>query len=589
MWLRKLVVGCALALGASGCGAPAHAAVGDFLVEVDAPGAGLVVPNDETSIELEGRAKIVGGVRNLDLFLVLDTSKSLKESDPENHRATGAIGLVRSLSWTDARIGIVDFDKKARLVSPLTKDREATIAAIRTLDQDGSSDVMRGIATALRGFEEGGREGSTRLMILFTDGRLRRKDVKSALDDAKQQGVSVSTVAIGSTVKGSAMMRRLAKGAGGSFVAVSDPKSLPDAFLSLRTTGVQEIVITSNGSSVIPRLAGEKFSASVPLEPGENRILVRGTSIDGRALERSVTVTVRSPGCGELVLRAEHEGKPAISISNRAVELVVDASGSMWGAMDDRTKIQIAKQILNDALEWLPSDLSLSLRAYGHLYDRREQNCEDTELLVAPGTGNRPAIRSAIRRLKPQGQTPLGYSLAQVAADFGDFQGERAVVLVTDGLESCGGDAPAEARALQAGAPLPVHVIGFGLEGKSDDELEGLRAIAEASGGRFLTAGSATELRQALGTTIGTPFTVLRDDEPIARGTLGSDDRVLLPAGEYRVDLESAPPYSMRLQIGNEQKLTVVLQRANEEIAQAATRAPLEYTSCDEPAAPTAP
>ena len=73
-----------------------------------------------------------------------------------------------------------------------------------------------------------------------------------------------------------------------------------------------------------------------------------------------------------------------------------------------------------------------------------------------------------------------------------------AVVLVTDGIESCGGDPAASAGALQGEGRFPVHVIGFGLSGAENADLDSLRAIADASGGRFITAGNARELRDAL-------------------------------------------------------------------------------------------
>jgi hypothetical protein len=417
-------------------------------------------------------------------------------------------------------------------------------------------------------------------MLLFTYGRTKQKSALEALDEARQQGVLINTLLLGSDEKGTEILREIAEGSGGLFVAVRDPASLPDAFSSLRS-GVQHIEFRVNDSEPIsPRLAGETFAAEVPLTLGENRISLKARSIDGREQEDVILVTVRSPGCAELDVQAERDGRPALSLSNRAVEIVVDASGSMWGQMDGRTKIEIAKEILDDALEWLPPDLNLSLRAYGHRYDRKAQNCEDSELLVPPGSGNRGEIRKAIRGLQPKGQTPLGYSLAQVSDDFGDFEGERAVVLVTDGIESCGGDAPGEARELQARDAIQVHVIGFGLAGRADEDLASLRAIAEASGGRYVSAGSAAELRQALSTTVGTPYRLSREGTPVARGTLGSDERILLPAGDYRLELDSTPPVAMPVSLVSEEALTLVLRREGAEVLHTLTSEPTEYVLC---------
>lgn len=581
--LPKLVAACALA-GVVGA-APGRADLGqsDLQIEIQQPAPGLVVPDQQRSLEVRGSASIPAGAGMLDLFLVMDTSKSLRRTDPEDHRIAGAIGLVKLLLWTNTNIGVVDFDKRAELVSPLTGDRTVVMKAIRGLDRDGKTDLARGIRTALEGFRQGARPGALRLMLVFTDGRSSQPEVREAMRESRAQGVSISTLMLGSDESGESMLREVADFTGGTFVVVRDPAELPEAFRSLRT-GVQSVSLrVGDGEPIAAELAGTGFRAELPLQSGENRIVVRATAVDGRERELERTVTVRPPGCGELLVRAERQGRPALSVSDRAVEIVVDASGSMWGRMGGRTKIEIARQILDDALDGLPPDLRLSLRAYGHQRDRRENDCEDTELLVAPGTDNRDEIRTAIGELEPKGQTPLGYALSQVGADFGGFEGERAVVLVTDGLESCGGDAPAEARSLQQGGRVPVHVIGFGLAGEADEDLASLRAIADASGGRFLRAGSADELRRALGTTVGTPFRIRHGDDTVASGTLGAEEAIRLPPGQYRLLLDSTPRRELALRVPAEERTTLVLSRDDDALAQRSSGIPIDYLSCELP------
>ena len=95
---------------------------------------------------------------------------------------------------------------------------------------------------------------------------------------------------------------------------------------------------------------------------GENRILATATANDGRVADAAVPVTLRPPGCSELQVKALRDGSPALSVSDRAVELVVDASGSMWAQLGGRSKMSVAQEILEDALDWMPGDLSLALR-----------------------------------------------------------------------------------------------------------------------------------------------------------------------------------------------------------------------------------
>jgi Mg-chelatase subunit ChlD len=326
---------------------------------------------------------------------------------------------------------------------------------------------------------------------------------------------------------------------------------------------------------------GGAFSATVPLAVGENRVVATATTLDGRQREDAVTVTVREPGCAELEVAAERNGAPALSISDRAVEVVFDASGSMWGRMQERPKIEIAKQTLAEALGVLPDDLSLALRVYGHQHAREERNCEDSELMVPTGSGNHERIREAIAGFRPRGQTPLAHSLRQVAGDLRGFSGERSVVLVTDGIESCGGDPVAAARALRQNEGIAVHVIGFGIGGASDENVASLRAIADASGGRFFTAGSAQELRDALAVSVGTPFAVYRDEVPVARGALGGRERIRLPEGAYEVRLESNPPRRVPVELRSEEHLSLVITRQRDDVSARARRRETDWMACE--------
>jgi Mg-chelatase subunit ChlD len=687
--MKRLLVRVLPALLLAGVASVAFAQRGELRVEIHKPLPGSLLTSPESPIDVEGGASIFGGVKYLDLFLVLDTSKSLLRTDPKDYRSRGAIGLVKSLpAKSDIRIGVVDFDRNAELIAPLTANRATVVSALRGLDRTGSTDLAAGIRAALEGFEKGARSDSTRVMLLFTDGKSDEKKAREAMQEARRRGVAIHALLLGSSGKGTQILQGIAEGTGGSFVRVTNPAKLPEAFLDLRTTGVDRVTLRVNDSAPIPAwLTGGTFGGRVPLRVGENRIVATATSLDGetreaavtvvvsdsvsvsidapldgtlytnhqtevavegtaslfaglapelfasrsdhgiervllrvddsppfattldggrfsgrvllhrgenrvlatatardgRVADAAITVTVQPPGCAELQVQAMRGGRPALSLSDRAVEIVLDASNSMWGQLGGTAKMSIAKEILEDALDWLPDDLMVALRVYGHQHRRELRNCQDSKLLVPFAAGNRQQIRAAISGFKPRGQTPLGYSLQQVTADFGTFQGERAVVLVTDGIESCGGDPVAAARALQENGSFPVHVIGFGLGSGEDEDQRSLRAIAEASGGKFLTARSAEELREALSVSVGTAFRVSRGGLTVAEGTLGANETIRLPAGDYLVRIDSAPPRELPARLAAEENLKLVLERSGETLSRAEQRRPAEYWVCDEP------
>ena len=84
--------------------------------------------------------------------------------------------------------------------------------------------------------------------------------------------------------------------------------------------------------------------------------------------------------------------------------IILDASGSMWGQIDGKPKLEIARETLHNVLKSIPSDLELGFMAYGH---REKGNCADIELIVPPSAGTAGAINIAADNLKFLGKTPL--------------------------------------------------------------------------------------------------------------------------------------------------------------------------------------
>src|SRR3990167_7660594 len=81
------------------------------------------------------------------------------------------------------------------------------------------------------------------------------------------------------------------------------------------------------------------------------------------------------------------------------VILVLDASGSMWGKVEGKTKIEIARETIAGLMkDWDPA-IELGLMAYGH---RREGDCKDIELLVPVSKNDPPRLVRTVHAIQPQ-------------------------------------------------------------------------------------------------------------------------------------------------------------------------------------------
>lgn len=202
---------------------------------------------------------------------------------------------------------------------------------------------------------------------------------------------------------------------------------------------------------------------------------------------RSALVTL----CFLLPVLAHAEGRSII---------VLDASGSMWGQIDGRTKIDIAREALAGVLAEMPPETEMGLMAYGH---RSKGDCGDIELLVPPATGTGPAMSAAADALQFLGKTPLTDAVRQAAAALRSTEEKATVILITDGVETCKADPCALGRELEAsGVDFTAHVVGFGLTAEEGAEVA---CLAETTGGEYLTAGDLASLTMALETTVIAP------------------------------------------------------------------------------------
>ncbi|MEX6632184.1 vWA domain-containing protein [Hyphococcus lacteus] len=180
------------------------------------------------------------------------------------------------------------------------------------------------------------------------------------------------------------------------------------------------------------------------------------------------------------------------TVQNKDAILILDASGSMWGQIDGVNKIVIAKDVVEELVRGLPVEQRLGLVAYGH---RKEGDCNDIQTIADVGASRQDVI-SAIRTLNPKGKTPLTKSVEHAANALNYTKNAANVILVSDGLETCKADPCALARTLEEnGLDFTVHVIGFDV---TVEERNGLKCIAEETGGVFLAADNASELSGAL-------------------------------------------------------------------------------------------
>ncbi len=175
------------------------------------------------------------------------------------------------------------------------------------------------------------------------------------------------------------------------------------------------------------------------------------------------------------------------------VIFVFDASGSMWAEMEGGHRITVAREVMREVVDDLDGSTNVALVAYGH---NRRGDCGDIETLIGMGTLEKAAFMRTVDSINPRGMTPITGSVSHALDLLKTSEHAASVVLISDGLENCGGDPCAAVRAAAAmDIDFTFHVVGFAM---GNEDTSQLQCMAEAGGGRYVSADSTHELTEAL-------------------------------------------------------------------------------------------
>ena len=177
-----------------------------------------------------------------------------------------------------------------------------------------------------------------------------------------------------------------------------------------------------------------------------------------------------------------------------ATIIVLDGSRGMWTRIGGQTKVALVRTSLGEAFKTYEDRIAFGLVAFGH---RQGKTCVEPELMAKPGelTSKTPGKLLFGAGFKPR----LGRSIAAALVEAAKQTPPAGldVVLITDGTDTCKANVCATVKSLKQAAPgLRIHVVGF--DPKAKQTVKSLACVAQATGGQFLTAANANDLKQDL-------------------------------------------------------------------------------------------
>jgi hypothetical protein len=223
-------------------------------------------------------------------------------------------------------------------------------------------------------------------------------------------------------------------------------------------------------------------------------------------------------------------------ISETNILIVLDSSAEMEGRLGVRSRMEAVRSLLSESLSSLATGgVKVGLRVHG-VAPRARRDCTDSTLLVSMGRADRRAMRRTIEHLRPTGYSPIAHSLEQAGSDLPDG-GNNAIILITGGADSCGGDACSAAAALlRAGEATRLYVLALGVEPSVENSLQCIGEYGAVETAADLKSGLREVYRSALRLDLGTvSIFEAGGGKWVASGTLR--ERLVVPAGRYDVKI----------------------------------------------------
>lgn len=180
--------------------------------------------------------------------------------------------------------------------------------------------------------------------------------------------------------------------------------------------------------------------------------------------------------------------------------ILIDASGSMKNMNGDKTRMEVAKEAVFEFAEQIPESATISLRVYGHKgtgnSKDKELSCSSTENYYN-GTFEKAKFQEALNKVNGTASyTPIALALDAVKQDIPENVDEAVVYVVSDGIETCGGDPVAKAKELaDSNVKTVVNIIGFEVDNEGQKLL---REVANAGNGKFTYVRSEQDLKKYL-------------------------------------------------------------------------------------------
>lgn len=197
--------------------------------------------------------------KGVDLIFLVDTSLSMLAEDIKPNRLEKAKFEIKTFVQTlgGDRIGMITFAGSGFLQSPLTLDHAAFLLFLDAVQvgflPDPGTSLAQAIRLAIRAFPQ--KDLKYKALVLFTDGEDHEGGIDKVLEEAKQAGVRIYTLGLGTTE--------------GEPIPLKNERGERSGFKKDRGG---QMVLTRLNQPLLEKIARETGGIYLPATPGEKEV-----------------------------------------------------------------------------------------------------------------------------------------------------------------------------------------------------------------------------------------------------------------------------------------------------------------------------
>lgn len=298
------------------------------------------------------------GASGVDAVLVIDSSGSMKETDPRRRRVPAAKMFISLLGASD-RVGLISFSDDGYPVVHLTPatpaNRDKLFAGVEKVSARGA---YTNLAAALEKGREmllkAGKPDRRRMLVLMSDGHMdtgdhvRDRELVQDIRDRliarlREDGIEVYTIAF-TEASDMSLMRELAAGTGALSRLASNDRELHSVFSAIFESAKQPDQLPMDGSDFMVDSAVEEVTVVASKPTPDTEIKLRMP--DGRIITREVAgravrwfrsdlfdmITIQGPPPGQWQLISDAGDNRAYVVTNLGLDARVGTDKLVSGA-----------------------------------------------------------------------------------------------------------------------------------------------------------------------------------------------------------------------------------------------------------------